>query len=470
MIPADMPGDERLERLYAFETRHRLFEAQCDGWSMWRVLRRVVHREVTAEDQPDALLAPATSRFRGISAKVAQLLARMIAPPRADLVLINLTSALRDQAGDRYRDIYFDDLLDTGLTAFKIEVPNSAAFNARSGRAVRPAQVNFLAVDFLARLRARLRPLPNEVLAFCDTLSARLRDELGVTLPPRWIRRTIGATREQARIYERLLRRIRPRAVLVVDTAEFPMLIAARNAGVPLVEVQHGTFTSEHPDAIPALPDLDQASLLLPDRYAAFGNYWKRELAGCAMPPEHIVPTGYALTDRMRALRAKRVPSGQLRLLLTSQGIATAELVTWLHAFAAAAPADMDWKLHVKLHPAYEPSTEPYAALSRHPQIDVIPGDRNPPTVALLANADLHLSISSTSHFDAISIGVPTVILPLPSHEIIRFIADDRAAFVAQDPADIWRIILSVPEVPDEGHDFCAPDYVRNLRALIDTL
>lgn len=470
MIPADAAGDPRLERLYAFETRHRLFEQKCDDWSIWRVLRRVVHRELTTQDQPDTGPAPAASRFRGVPRLVAQLAMRMIAPPRADLLLMTATSALRDESEAGYRDIYFDDLLDTGLTAFKIEVRNSGAFNARSASAARPAQANLLAVDFLARMLSRLRPLPKEVQAFSAELSERLHAELGVALPARWILRTIGATHEQARIYEQILRRVRPKAVLVVDTAEFPMLIACRGAGVPLIEMQHGVFTAEHPEAVPALPGLDQGPLLLPDRLAAFGNYWKRELAGTAMPADRIVPVGNVLIDRMRALRAMREPSDELRILVTSQGIATSDLVAWLDGFAAAAPPAMRWKLHVKLHPIYEPSTAPYQALARHNEIEIIPGDRSPLTVDLLANADLHLSISSTSHFDAISIGVPTVIIPLPSHEIIRFVADDRSAFVARDPADIWRIVRSVPSVPDEGHDFCAPNYVKNLRSLIDAL
>jgi hypothetical protein len=470
MIPTDAAGDARLEKLHAFETRHRLFEQGCDGWSVWRVLRRVVHREITTEDQPDAAAAALKSRYRGMPRMMIQLARQLIAAPQADLVLMSLASALRDKAGDRWRDIYFDDLLDTGLTAFKIENPNSNSLNARGADAARPAQVNLLAIDLLARLRARLRPLPKDVQAFAEALSERLRDELGVALPARWVKRTIGTTREQARIHERILKRVRPRAVLVADTAEFPMLIACRRVGVPLIEVQHGTFTTEHPDALPSLPGLDQASLLLPDRLAAFGNYWKRELAGTAMPAERIIPVGNTLIDRMRALRAKREPSDELRILATTQGIATSHLVAWLDAFAAAAPPEMRWKLHIKLHPAYEPSTEPYAALSTHPQIEIVPGDQSPLTVDLLANADLHLSISSTSHFDAISIGVPTVIIPLPSHEIIRFIADDRSAFVARDPKHIWHIVRSVPSVPDEGHDFCAPNYVANLRALIDSL
>ena len=464
-------GDDRLEQLYAFETRHRLFERQFEGWSIWRTLRRVVHRELTADVNPiGSGEAGGQSRFRGKAGPIAQLLTRLIAPPRADLVLMTLTSALRDVDGDRYRDIYFDDLLDTGLSAFKIEAGNAGGMNARSAHAVRPAHVSVVAVDFLARLRARLRPLPKNVLAFSETLSEQLRAELGVILPARWMQRTIGATREQARIYERLLRRTGAKAVLVVDTAEFSMLIAARRAGVPLIEVQHGVFTVEHPDAVPALPGLDQRSLLLPDRYAAFGEYWKRVLAGLAMPADHIVPVGYQLIDRMRAVRAQRQPTTNLRLLAATQGLATPELVAWLDAFAAAAPAGKDWTLHIKLHPAYEPSTEPYAALAKYPQIEVVRGDQQPSTVDLLAKADLHLSISSTSHFDAISIGVPTVILPLPGHEIISFVADEKTAFIARDPADIWRIIESQPVIPDQGEDFCAAGYVRNLRSLIDSL
>lgn len=470
MTAPEFSGDARLTAFHAFETRHRLFDQLCDDWSIWRVLRRVVHREVTAEDQPAAAPGHRAPRFNGVVRRILQLTARMIAPPRADLLILSCTSALRSNSTSGYRDIYVDDLLDTGLTAFKIEARNSVAFNARSAEALYPARADAAAVDFLARVLVRLRPLPATLQDACALLSERLRTELGVSVPARWISGTIATTREQARIYEFVLRRVRPKAVVVIDTAEFPMLIACRRAGVPFIEIQHGVFTAEHPDAVPAVPG-DQRRLLLPDRLASFGSYWKQLLTGAAMPAEHIVPVGNLLIDQMRERRAAREPNdGTLRLLVTTQGVATPELVAWLSAFAAGAPRAMRWKLHVKLHPAYEPSTEPYAELREYPQIEIVAGNEGPLTAELLANADLHMSISSTSHFDAISIGVPTIIIPLPSFEIIRSVADERSAFIARDPQDAWRIISTAPAVPEGGHGFAEPGYVGNLRALVDSV
>jgi hypothetical protein len=102
---------DRLAALEAFERRHRLFEVLCDDWSVWRVLRRVVHRALTTERQPAAAGGTGKPVRSGLPRALAQFARQMAMPERADLVLLTATSALRDQAGGKFRDIHFDDLL-----------------------------------------------------------------------------------------------------------------------------------------------------------------------------------------------------------------------------------------------------------------------------------------------------------------------------------------------------------------------
>lgn len=461
------PVAERLARLEAFEREHRLFETLCDDWSVWRVLRRSVHLALTTERQPSASGGKGGTAQNRLPRALAQLARQMAAPQRADLVLLTATSALRDQAGGKYRDIHFDDLLDTGLTAFKIEHRNSSGLDARSAAAQYPARLDPLAVDFLARFRSRIAPPPKPVREFCRRLSELLAAELQVDIPERWLFGTVAATRSQAWVYARLLRRLRPRAVLIADTGEYALLIASRHAGVRSIEVQHGVFEPTHADAIPTQPGVDQAALVLPDTLAAYGDFWKRTLEGTVFSGDWVVPAGSPFIDKIRALRAKRRPTETFSLLVTTQGIAREDLVRWLETLVAKAPAEFDWKLRIKLHPSYDPSVEPYRGLMTDARIEVVAGHDEPSTSALIADADLHISISSAVHFDALSVGVPTVILPLPSHEIVRFAVDGSRAFLARDPADIWTIALGRPSIADGGHDFCAPDFVANLRALI---
>jgi hypothetical protein len=298
-------------------------------------------------------------------------------------------------------------------------------------------------------------------------LSALLAAELGVEISGEMLFGTISTVRGQAWVYARLLRRLRPKAVLIADTGEYALLIACRHAGVRSIELQHGVFEPSHADAFPAEPQIARSALVLPDRLAAYGAFWKRTLEGTAFSGDWVVPSGSAFIEGIRAMRARRAPSAAYNILVTTQGIARGELIGWLETLAATAPKGFDWTMRVKLHPSYDRSPEPYRALMTDSRITVIAGHDEPSTAALIADADLHVSISSAVHFDALSAGVPTVILPLPSHEIVAFAADGARAFIARDPAHLWEIALSRPVITDGGHDFCAPDFTANLRALI---
>lgn len=456
----------RIAALEAFEARHRLFETLCDDWSMWRVLRRSVHLALTTERQPSGGGHGAAVRGR-LPRALAQFARAMAMPGKADLVVLTATSALRDRAGDKYRDIYFDDLIDTGLSAFKIEHKNASGLDARSAAALYPARLDPVGVDFLARMRARIAPPPQRARDFCARLSALLASELQVDIPERWLFGTVARIRAQAWIYAKLLRRLRPRAVLVADTGEYALLIACRHAGIQSIELQHGVFEPSHADAFPAQLDVARGALVLPDTLAAYGAFWKRALAGTAFTGDWVVPTGSAFIEGIRAMRAKHAPSGSFDMLVTTQGIAREELIRWLETMVATAPEGFDWSLRIKLHPSYDPSPEPYRGLMADRRVTVIAGHDEPATSALIAAADLHISISSAVHFDALSVGVPTVILPLPSHEIIAFVADGTRAFIARDPAHCWEIATSRPVIADGGHDFCAPGFTANMRALI---
>jgi hypothetical protein len=65
----------------------------------------------------------------------------------------------------------------------------------------------------------------------------------------------------------------------------------------------------------------------------------------------------------------------------------------------------------------------------------------------LLAKADLHLSVSSACHFDAIGLGVPTAILALRNHETVMPLIDRGHAILAKSPKDLADIVTAVSEL-----------------------
>jgi hypothetical protein len=108
--------------------------------------------------------------------------------------------------------------------------------------------------------------------------------------------------------------------------------------------------------------------------------------------------------------------------------------------------------------------------LIEDPRVEVVSGSAEPNSLDLLAEADLHLSISSACLFDAAALGTRSAVLPLPGHEQILYAVDGAAITMSDDPAQIWRILAEARSVPTDGRRFCEPGFVANMKQLVDRL
>ena len=88
----------------------------------------------------------------------------------------------------------------------------------------------------------------------------------------------------------------------------------------------------------------------------------------------------------------------------------------------------------------------------------------------MIAMSDLHLSVSSACHFEALGIGTPTAILALPGHELVRGLAECGDAVLIDSPASLAALVAnrSWGVVPSGTSDrYFRGDHVGNMRALL---
>jgi hypothetical protein len=83
----------------------------------------------------------------------------------------------------------------------------------------------------------------------------------------------------------------------------------------------------------------------------------------------------------------------------------------------------------------------------------------------LLTRADFHLSIASASHYDALGLGVPTIVLALEGYETVIDLVNAGHAYLARTPGDMLAFmqnssITSVP--PEVSAYYFTPDAVQN--------
>ena len=108
--------------------------------------------------------------------------------------------------------------------------------------------------------------------------------------------------------------------------------------------------------------------------------------------------------------------------------------------------------------------------MAKDARITVIGGADEPNVYDLLADADLHLSIASACHFDAASLGVPSMVVPLPGHQEVCHAVDDRSIFIAERPEDVWQLAVRARTLSVDSERFSASDFVRNITDLLDRI
>jgi hypothetical protein len=165
---------------------------------------------------------------------------------------------------------------------------------------------------------------------------------------------------------------------------------------------------------------------------------------------------------------SKADPHRPCRIVITTQGLDIERLVGFIKQFTDLATDRIDYEIYFKLHPNRDPTADIYRSpFTGNRHIQVLLGTEQPDTYELLTTADLHLSISSACHYDALGLGIPTVILPLTGHDCVMNLLQLKHALLAGTPEELLEIVMNWKnlKVPLEvSHYYFKPNAQENIR------
>jgi hypothetical protein len=456
------------------EAKHDLLQYEVDGWCVWPTLRFPV--AMALMDLPFTK-SKEPFRLRELMIIPARDSLRLLFPRRSRYAVMTFSSGLMDQEGDRYRDVFFDDLLAELGSFFKIETLNNKAFLARSRSALFKSDVTTTAFELLSTLVIPRFRKPSEISSVSEKLSANLRSELGLeSFSAERISAMLGVFYWKKKLYSWLLGRIRPQYLFSADGfSDHPVIAAAKERGIRVCEFQHGGFMKGGPEYGWSPYALRYKSKMpLPNQIFLFGHYWREQLEG-GFWGEELITVGSMRMDRYRELKNKKLSGRTNRacnIVLTTQGIDTPKLIQFVSDFLRLVEGKREVNLTFKLHPVLESDKGIYEReFTDNKRVRVISGTEAPSTFELLVSADLHLSISSTSHYDALGLGVPTVILPLANSGWVLQLHRAGHAFLARSPEELFDIVQHWhgQRVPDAvGSYYFQPGAVANIRAALE--
>jgi hypothetical protein len=360
----------------------------------------------------------------------------------------------------RFKDVWFDDLLPALRTYVKLEAVNNPDFVPRRASALIPSDLTTAPLEVLAGVLSRGSD-SREVSEAANGIAACLERELGVRgFPAPVLARQLRHFRWSRRLYAAVLARVRPRHVLTADPGEHALTAAAKDRGIEVVELQHGFLDRvSHPSygwteyAAPY-----KRRMTVADRLFLYGEHWKAELAANGFwGDEALRAVGSPRVDQYRRLRAASPRRTGPTIVFATQGLEVARAAAFVAEFLELARDDAGLSLAIKLHPLYDRDPAPYlAAVRGDPRVRVLTGAEGETTFELLARADLHLSVSSTCHYEALGLGVPTVVLPFATHEIMRPLVAAGHATLVRTPGELLEVARGTGRAgaPDSLSDY----------------
>lgn len=461
------PGGALLEEVEARDAIGELFEAYERGGNPWRfrhagvclwpIYRFTIALRLLAFACGESFPDPAAESRPGI-AGTALGLARTLPFELAGLLkasggrtrVLGVSAAGRrqDLIDGRRLDMFFDPLVPAIEGGFTL----SEACSSRQPGNPYPSIFSEYAYPFrilLAPLyRAEGAGVERELL---DDFGSWLRNsEYGRSygVPETLVRTGLTARFLAFRRYWRAVFRLTRPSLLLASVAygEAAAVAEARSMGIPVWELQHGMISAGHFGYNYGRSAREHADLLpLPNRVLTFGRAFSDALLSCGYWTEEQVPVlGFPRLTRYRGARISPGARLPLAVMVSTQWTLENELRELLVELSGLLPEDA--RLMIKPHPRSLPESVARLRSLTGRRVEIV--DKSSSLYEKLSEVDIHCSVYSTTLFESVGMGIPTVVLGLPGWRNVKILLDRGAALYAGDAPAVAATIGRVLEVP----------------------
>jgi hypothetical protein len=432
-------------KIVELEIKYNLFDFQLDNYCIWRLLKNEASINLNNFDfyitkKKRSKLKIFLTLFKGSIQDVPAL----FKISQKKYFVKTYSSVLRELENKKWKDVEFDYLLKDLGNCFKIEVKNSPNFNKRSKNALIPINMSTNIIDFLTLFLSKIVKI-NKIENSAKLFYLNIKNEpLLQNLDLKKIKMSLYNFYWSKFFYKIILLKVKPEFVFLSNTSEYSLIAASSELNIKSIEFQHGVFTSYHKDVFKDHAISFKNKLIIPNKILLFGEYWLSYFNNLQFYKDILCVIGSPKIDYYRNIQNEIIKTkNYIDILVTTQGYAIDDLIKFINDFIFISNNKLICNLYIKLHPGYDYDTSLYINnFSQYDNVFIIAGDEEPSTFDLLLNSDYHLSISSACHFDALGLGVPTIILALKNYETILEIHNKNFAFLANTPQELFDYII----------------------------
>jgi hypothetical protein len=464
---------------------------RASGVQIWPAVRtrlgQALFREVAGLEGGVAHASPVVALQHGFDALRHVRLSAARLPRTGRVAAVFLSDGISHMPGprgdvSRWCAAYADGLMDAGHRV-TVLVPRwwGPVNNAPEVRAVHTWVSAALVRARLASPRSR-----NELPGYDRARAVLDERRLGWAMPARSVVALMGAAIVRlAAGFETMLRRSRCAVAPVVDYYSVPgsaFVLAARRAGIPSVDLQHGVQGPLHVAYGPWARLPADGWELLPDVFLVWEETDAAQIRSWAGPSPHDAIVGgdpllsswrsgafgdpaiwrHRLADALPREDGRRI--GLVTLSSYEDEAALVELLTGL------ASAGDRWAWFVRCHPTRDARAMVWRAIAAAPTVALdVDAAKAAPLFALLEVVDLHVTALSTVVLDAARAGVPSIITTPTGAELFASAIERGDARVASI-SDLGAFSAAVNAAPPRRRDIAAADASAGVSWLVEQI
>ncbi len=212
------------------------------------------------------------------------------------------------------------------------------------------------------------------------------------------------------KFYRFFFKILKPSIVIVTDSIASGMMAAAKKEKIRVIENQHGHVDMYKPDYM-----MDRATvgslrnqLILPDRIAVFGQYFKKSFLENSLWFDHeVAPVGNIRIDMYREMSVRRNPN-EISILIPTQWHVPEATLLLLNKIVELRLRKRVC-IAVKMHPR-EPKAHVdayYQFAEANENVRIVGNEES--VYKLFLNSDLVIGFDSTVLYECIAMGVPAI-------------------------------------------------------------
>jgi len=433
------------EKIWDLEDKYSLLDKDIQGVKVWQISRFMIYSEIA---QKTGLFSkPHTTKdswYDKIKAFPGYLYNTILKNPLSgeyEKEILVFDHPRKKLVNGEYIDIYTKYLLDH-LDDSKYDVIERPYLNKHlaKSKSNRKYLDGLLWLSYLHRTISNVKFTPEE-LKLLNQLENEINNTFKIRLNLKQIYKVcIKQFKYDYKFYTKLFKKRKTRTVYLVVSyisQNKPLIAAAKNNDIKVIEIQHGTIGPYHLGY--NFPNCNHELEYFPDIFYSFGDYWS-EIVDFPLDKKNVICYGFPYM-RMRKEKYNNIRKKKKQILFISQGAIGKELA--LFAYKAAQTLK-DYKILYKLHPGeYDRWQKEYKELtlaSKLENVEII-DENNKELYYYFAESEYQIGVFSTAIYEGLAFNCKTLLIDLPGIEYMKYLIEKKIAVKINDIEDLIQEI-----------------------------